>query len=70
MYMYIYPTLWDVTAHHRHVTLIYEVSQRHIPAGCSALPGVAGLFSCEVVDVDGRIGFLHHSNCIVGGTGT
>lgn len=64
------PTLWDVAAHRRHVTLVYEVSYGHIPAGGPAFTGVTALFSCQVVDVDARICFLHHSNSIVGGTGT
>lgn len=59
------PTLRDVAAHHGHVALVYEVSQRHVPAGGSAFPSVAAPLSCQVVDIDARV-LLHHSNCIVG----
>lgn len=64
-----YPTSWEIAAHHRHVALICEVSQRHIPACCSAFTGVTASFAFQVVDVDAR-SFLYHSNCIVGCTGT
>lgn len=56
------PTLWDVAAHHRHVALVYEVPDRHLPASCSAFASVAAPFSCQVFDVDVWICFLHHSN--------
>lgn len=70
VYSACFPTLRDVAAHHRHVALVYEIPQRHIPASCSAFTSVAALFSCQVVDVNAGICFLHHSNWIVGSTGS
>lgn len=61
----MFPTLWDVAAHRRHVALVHEVSYRHIPASCSAFTGVTAVFSFQVLDVDALISFLHHSNRIV-----
>lgn len=61
-----FPTLWHVAAHHRHVALVYQVSQRHVPAGCSAFSCVAAFFPSQVVDVDDSVCFPHHSYRIVG----
>lgn len=61
----MFPTLWDVAAHHRHVALVHEVSYGHIPASCSAFTGVTALFSFQVLDGDALICFLHYSNCVV-----
>lgn len=64
------PTLRHVAAHRRHVTLVDEVSDGHVPAGCPAFTRVTALFPFQVVDVDAWIGFLHHGNSIVGCSST
>lgn len=65
-----FPTLQDVAAHRRHVALVYQISDWHVPASCSAFTSVAAPFSCQVFDVDAWICFLHHDDCIVRSTGT
>lgn len=60
------PTLWDVAAHHRHVALVDEVSNGHVPAGRPPFARVAALFPLQVVDVDGSVRFLHHGDRKVG----
>lgn len=60
-------TLWDVAAHHGHVALVYQVPYGHVPPSSATYPGVAAILSCQVVDIDARVFFLHYSNCMVGG---
>lgn len=66
----MFPTLWDVAVHHRHVALVHEVPYGHSPASCSAFTGVATGFSRQVFDGDALVRFLHHSNSIVRRTRT
>lgn len=74
MYIYVtqsqFPTLQHVAAHRRHVALVYQISDWHVPASCSAFTSVAAPFSFQVFDVDTGICFLHHDDCIVRSTGT
>lgn len=60
------PTLRDVAAHHRHVALVDQVPDGHVPAGRPPFARVAALFALQVVDVDGSVRLLHHGDRKVG----
>lgn len=49
------PTLGDFAVHRRHVALVNEVPDGHVPAGRPPFASVAALFPLQVVDVDGSI---------------
>lgn len=59
-------TLRDFAVHHRYVAIVDEVPNGHVPPGRPPFASVAALFPLQVVDVDGSVGFLHHSDRKVG----